>query len=454
MLKALTRVKPVSAGDNNAKPGETGLKRVLTARHLIFLGIGVVIGAGIFILTGQAAATYAGPAVTISFVLASLTCALAGLCYAEFSAMLPLSGSAYAYAYAALGEGVAWLIAWCLVLEYLFSAATVSIGWSAYTQSFLTHTLGLDFPHALSTATLAWEKGRFVFSGAIVDLPACLLIVGLSWVLYRSVSQTARLNSIMVVVKLVVVLLFVVFACAYVNPANWHPFMPKNTGPGEFGWPGVIRAATIAFFSYIGFDAVSTAAGETKNPQRNVPIGILGSLALCTLLYVSVCLVLTGLVPYPELNTVRPVATALSHYPQLSWLRVAVEIGAVAGLFSVVMVLLMAQSRIFYTMAKDGLVPSFLGKVHRKYNTPYLGTVVVGVLATVLAGLLPISVLGALVSMGTLLAFATVCIGVLVLRYTQPELERPFRVPAAKVIAPLEPWPACICSSRRFPSIG
>lgn len=445
MLKALTRVKPVEpaahvdAGElpEDGLQGEATLKRALTARHLIFLGIGAVIGAGIFVLTGQAAATHAGPAVIISFLVAGFTCALAGLCYAEFSAMLPVSGSAYSYSYATLGEGVAWLIGWCLVLEYLFAGSTVAVGWSAYMVSFLTKTLGVPFPDALANAPLAWDKGAFSFSGAVINLPAFLLILGVSWVLYRGVTHSARLNAIMVVVKLVVILLFIGFGSQYVDTANWHPFIPKNTGPGEFGWSGIFRAASIVFFAYIGFDAVSTSAGETKDPQRNMPIGILGSLAICTVIYVIVCAVLTGLMPYGDLNTARPVATSLDHHPQLRWLRVAVEVGAIAGLFSVVLVLLMGQPRIFFTMSRDGLMPKAFGKVHPKFHTPYVGTVFVGLLAAVLAGLVPLNVLGELVSMGTLLAFATVCIGVLVLRFTRPDLPRPFRVPGALILCPL-----------------
>ncbi|WP_140721688.1 amino acid permease [Pseudomonas sp. Hp2] len=445
MLKALLRVKPVQpaghvdAGEpfEGSLEGEATLKRTLTARHLVMLGIGAVIGAGIFVLTGQAAANHAGPAVMLSFVFAGIACAFAGLCYAEFAAMMPVSGSAYSYSYSTLGEGVAWFIGWCLVLEYLFAGSSVAVGWSAYLISFLTSTLGLPFPAELASAPLSWTGHAFVASGGIVNLPAVLIVVAVSCLCYVGVTQSAFANAIVVAIKIAVICLFVGFAAAYVNPDNWHPFIPENRGPGQFGWDGVFRAASIVFFSYIGFDAVSTSAGETKDPQKNMPIGILGSLAVCTIIYIIVCAVLTGLLPYTQLGTAKPVATALESYPQLAWLKTAVEIGAIAGLSSVVLVMLMAQPRIFYTMSRDGLLPKPFGRVHRKFHTPYIGTVAVGVVAALLAGMIPLDVLGELVSMGTLLAFATVCIGVLVLRFTKPDLPRPFRVPLAIVICPL-----------------
>lgn len=446
MLKALLRVKPVEpaghvdAGEpiEGSLDGEATLKRTLTAKHLILLGIGAVIGAGIFVLTGQAAANHAGPAVTLSFVLAGIACALAGLCYAEFAAMLPVSGSAYSYAYSTLGEGVAWFIGWCLVLEYLFASASVSVGWSAYLISFITSTLHLPFPQALAQAPLVWKDGAFHASGALVDLPAALIVVAVSALLYRGVTQSALANAVVVTIKITVICLFIAFGALHIDAANWTPFVPENTGTfGQFGWSGVLRAAAIVFFAYIGFDAVSTAAGEAKNPQRDMPIGILGSLALCTLVYILVCAVLTGMTSYTLLGTAKPVATALESYPALGWLKTAVEIGAIAGLSSVVLVMLMGQSRVSYTMSRDGLIPPVFGKVHPKYRTPYVSTVIVGAAAAALAGLVPLNVLGELVSMGTLLAFATVCVGVLVLRFTRPELPRPFRVPAFWLICPL-----------------
>lgn len=445
MLKSLLRVKPVApaghvdAGEpfEGSLEGEATLKRTLTAKHLIMLGIGAVIGAGIFVLTGQAAANHAGPAVMLSFVFAGIACAFAGLCYAEFAAMMPVSGSAYSYSYATLGEGMAWFIGWCLVLEYLFAGSSVAVGWSAYLVSFLTGTLGLPFPAELAAAPLDWTGHAFVASGNIVNLPAVLIVAAVSGLCYVGISQSAFVNAIVVAIKIAVICLFVGFGIAYINPDNWHPFIPANQGPGVFGWDGVFRAASIVFFSYIGFDAVSTSAGETKDPQKNMPIGILVSLAICTVIYIIVCAVLTGLMPYTQLGTAKPVATALEAYPQLAWLKTAVEVGAIAGLSSVVLVMLMAQPRIFYTMSRDGLLPKVFGKVHPKHHTPYVGTVAVGVVAALLAGLIPLDVLGELVSMGTLLAFATVCVGVLVLRFTRPELPRPFRVPWFWAVCPL-----------------
>ncbi|MEG1678847.1 MAG: amino acid permease [Stenotrophomonas sp.] len=446
MLKALLRVKPVEpaahvdAGEpvEGSLQGEATLKRTLTAKHLILLGIGAVIGAGIFVLTGQAAANHAGPAVMLSFVFAGIACALAGLCYAEFAAMMPVSGSAYSYSYATLGEGMAWFIGWCLVLEYLFASASVAVGWSAYLISFITTTLHMPFPDALSAAPLAWTGSEFVNSGKLFNLPAVLIVAAITGLLYVGVTQSTLVNAVIVAIKVIVICLFVGFGIQYIDPANWHPFIPENTGTfGEFGWSGVFRAATIVFFAYIGFDAVSTAAGETKDPQKNMPIGLLGSLAICTIVYIVVCAVLTGMLPYNLLGTDKPVATALEAYPTLSWLKTAVEIGAIAGLSSVVLVMMMGQSRIAYTISRDGLLPKMFGKVHPRFRTPYVSTVVVGVLAALLAGLVPLNVLGELVSMGTLLAFATVCIGVLVLRRTKPDIVRPFKVPAAWLICPL-----------------
>ena len=443
MLKSLLRIKPVApaghvdAGEpfEGGLEGEATLKRTLTARHLILLGMGAVIGAGIFVITGQAAANHAGPAIMLSFVLAGIACAFAGLCYAEFSAMLPVSGSAYSYSYATMGEGVAWFIGWCLVLEYLFASSSVAVGWSAYLVSFLTGTLGLPFPAQLAEAPLAWDGSQFVSSGHLINLPAVLIVAAITALCYRGITQSSFVNGVIVAIKVTVIALFIGFSIQHVDPANWTPFIPENTGPGQFGLDGVFRAASIVFFAYIGFDAVSTAAGEAKNPQRDMPIGILGSLAVCTIIYIIVCAVLTGMLHYTQLGTSKPVATALETYADLAWLKTFVEIGAIAGLSSVILVMLMAQPRIFYTMSRDGLLPKIFGRVHPKHRTPHVGTVIVGVVACLLAGLLPLNVLGELVSMGTLLAFATVCISVLVLRKTRPELPRPFRVPLVWLVS-------------------
>ena len=444
MSNSLFITKPVQAAPHvdagepvhGSLTGEVTLKRTLTARQLVALGVGAVIGAGIFVLSGQAAAAHAGPAIMLSFVMAGIACAFAGLCYAEFAAMLPVSGSAYSYSYATLGEVVAWFIGWNLVLEYLFAASTVAVGWSGYLNSLL-HDFGLALPASLAAAPFDVVNGKLTPTGGYVNLPAVAIIGAISALCYVGIRQSAIVNSVIVAIKLIVIFMFIAFGAKYVDPANWHPFIPENQGPGKFGMEGVVRGAAIVFFAYIGFDAVSTAAGEAKNPQRDMPIGILGSLFFCTIIYIIVAAVLTGMLPYTELGTPKPVATALAAYPSLLWLKTIVSIGAIAGLSSVILVMLMSQPRIFYSMAQDGLLPKMFSKVHPKFQTPHRGTIVVGLVAAVLAGLLPIGFLGDLVSMGTLLAFATVSAGVLVLRRTRPELPRPFRVRAPWLVCPL-----------------
>ncbi len=453
---AIEAMPHVAAGEpvEGSPTGEVTLKRVLTARHLIMLGIGAVIGAGIFVLTGTAAAQFAGPALVVSFLMAGFACALAGLCYAEFAAMLPVSGSAYSYSYATLGEVVAWFVGWNLVLEYLFAASTVAVGWSGYFNEMLrmlSSLTGMNFtlPAALASAPLTFNAaGHLATTGTLINLPAILIVAAISWLCYRGITQSATVNAIIVAIKVIVILLFLVVMFNYINTDFWHPFVPANEGGSKFGWSGVIRGATLVFFAYIGFDAVSTAAGEAKNPQRDMPIGILGSLFVCTLLYIAMAATLTGVAPFRMLNTPEPVATALNYVLGtvgvgsnasyiLGTLKVLVVFAALAGLSSVVLVMLMGQPRIFYAMSRDGLMPTALGRLHPKHRTPYIGTIIVGVIAATLAGLFPVDVLGDLVSMGTLLAFATVCIGVLVLRRTRPELPRAFRVPIPWVICPL-----------------
>lgn len=447
----------VDAGEpvEGSSTGEVTLKRVLTARHLVMLGIGAVIGAGIFAITGTAAAQFAGPALIISFLIAAVACGLAGMCYAEFAAMLPVSGSAYSYSYATLGEVVAWFVGWALVLEYLFAASTVAVAWSGYfgeMLSMLTAATGLNFnlPAALSSAPLTFAEGghHLIFTGSLINLPAILIVAAISWLCYLGITQSASVNAIIVVIKVSVILLFLVVMFNYINTDLWHPFIPPNEGGSAFGWSGIYRGATLVFFAYIGFDAVSTAAGEAKNPQRDMPIGILGSLLICTVLYVAMAAVMTGTTPFRLLNTPEPVATAINHVMGtitpgtassylLSALKILVVFAALAGLSSVVLVMLMGQPRIFYSMSRDGLMPKPFGKLHSKHRTPYIGTIVVGTIAAILAGLFPVDVLGDLVSMGTLLAFATVCIGVLVLRRTRPDIPRAFRVPLPWIVCPL-----------------
>lgn len=460
--KSLAELMPVD--------DDTGLKRTLTASNLVLLGIGAIIGAGIFVLTGSAAAQYAGPSIAISFVLAGAGCLFAGLCYAEFASMIPVAGSAYTYGYATMGELIAWIIGWDLILEYLFAASTVAVGWSGYFTAFMS-SLGIHLPPALTgapfsvvgTHTLVPAQvcvdpatggvavdavshtavtvancvtAGFQLTAGIVNLPAVVLVLMLTVLLVVGIKESAGFNNVIVYVKLAIVLLVIGFGVKYINAANWTPFMPANTGTfGQFGLSGIVRGAAVVFFAYIGFDAVSTAAQEAKNPQKDLPIGILGSLAVCTVLYIAMALVMTGMAHYTELNVPHPVFVAISKAgPALAWLGYLVNVGAIAGLASVVLVMMMGQPRIFYSMSRDGLLPPLFGKVHPKFRTPYVATIITGVVAAVIAGIFPIGLLGELVSIGTLLAFVIVCGGIIVLRRTQPDLPRPFRTPWVPVV--------------------
>jgi len=418
---------------------EHGLKRSLGALDLIALGIGAIIGTGIFVLTGHAAARNAGPAVALSFVVAGIAATFAGLCYAEMASMIPVSGSAYTYAYATMGELVAWIIGWDLILEYLVSAAAVSVGWSGYVVAFLHDTFGLDLPHAWSSAPVLWSEThqRFDATGAFLNMPAVVISGAVTALLVRGIKESARINTIIVVVKVAVVLLFIAFAAGFVRTSNWHPFIPPNEGAfGRFGVSGVFQGATMVFFAYIGFDAVSTAAQEARNPQRDLPIGILVSLAICTVLYIAVSLILTGVVPYTHLNVAHPIALGVEATGQ-RWLAVAVEVGAIAGLSSVMLVMLMGQPRIFFSMAHDGLFPPVAAKVHERFGTPYVTTILTGAVCAVAGGILPIDILAELTSIGTLFAFVLVSIGVMILRIKKPEIPRTFRVPGGTYVVPI-----------------
>lgn len=415
----------------DAEEKDHSLKRVLGPLNLTMLGVGGIIGAGIFVLTGQAAAQYAGPGIVLSFVISAIGCAFAGLCYAEFASMIPIAGSAYTYSYATLGEILAWIIGWDLILEYLFGAATVSVGWSGYVVSFLKD-FGIHIPDYLSQSPFAYEVGKgWYATGAIINLPAVLIVSLVTALLVVGIKESANFNNIVVILKIMVIILFIVFGFAYVNSENWKPFIPDNTGEfGHFGWSGVLRGAGVIFFAYIGFDAVSTAAQEAKNPQRDMPIGIMASLFICTILYILVALVLTGVVKYDKLLVPDPIAVGVDAAGEgLFWLRPFIKIGAIAGLSSVILVLLLGQPRIFFAMANDGLLPKVFSKVHPKFRTPYITTIVTGAITAVMGGLFPIGALGEMVSIGTLLAFTIVSISVLVLRKTKPEIPRPFKTP-------------------------
>ena len=431
----LLAVKPLSRIMAESEGGAHSLKRTLGPMSLVALGIGAIIGAGLFSLTGIGAAENAGPAIALSFVFAAIGCAFAGLCYSEFSTMIPIAGSAYTYAYATMGEFLAWVIGWDLVLEYAVGAATVSISWSAYVVSLL-HGWGINLPPYLVASP--WQpvqlpSGELVHG--LINLPAVFIICAVSILLMIGIRESASVNGVVVVIKVAVVLVFIGVGVWFIKGSNYVPFIPENTGKfGEFGWSGVLRAAGVIFFAYIGFDAVSTAAQETKNPQKNMPIGIIGSLIICTVLYVAFAFVMTGLANYKEFKgAAAPVAVAIAYTPYL-WLQPLIKMAIIAGFTSVILVMLLGQSRVFFSMSRDGLLPKVFSDIHPKFRTPWRSNLLFMVFVSLFSAFAPISVVGHMTSIGTLFAFIIVCAGILIMRRTQPGIERPFRTPWVPLI--------------------
>lgn len=424
---SLSYKKPLA--DLRADAETTLLRRSLGPVQLTALGVGSIIGTGIFVFTGTAASQHAGPAIVLSMIFAAIACALAGLCYAELSAMIPVAGSAYTYAFATIGEFAAWIIGWDLILEYALATSTVAVGWSGYFVSFLKG-IGIHLPPVLTAAPgvkvmLAdgtWVNGQF-------NVPATLIVLGVAALLVKGIKESASANTVLVIVKVLVLVVFVIAGAQYVRSDNLTPFIPPNTGEfGSFGFSGVMRATGIMFFAYIGFDAVSTAAQESRNPQRDMPIGILASLAVCTVLYIGVAIVLTGIVHYSKLNVPDPIAVGIDA-TGLTWLSPLIKLSALFGLFSTMLVQFLGQTRIFFSMSRDGLLPAMFGRVHPTFRTPHVSTIITGLVVALAAGVTPIDVLSQLVSMGTLLAFVLVCIGIVMLRRSQPDAPRPFRTP-------------------------
>ena len=429
ILRQMLAVHPVETAES---AGAQRLRRVLTARSLTAIGLGATIGTGVFVLTGTVAANQAGPALTLSLLIAAFGSALAALCYSEFAAFLPVPGSAYSYTYATLGEAAAWFIGWNLLLEYGMSASAVAVSWSGYVVNLLADA-HVHLPAMLVNAPIAADASdHLVATGAWVNLPAVFIVALMTAILYVGVGESASANTVMVLLKVTIIVIFICVGVAYVNPANWHPFLPRNTGTfGHFGWSGVLQGAGIIFFSYVGFDTASTTALEARNPQRDLPLGILSALVISALLYVAMSAILTGMVPFAKLNVDAPVSVALDAHPQLSWLSPLIKVGVIAGMTSVILTSLLGQPRILLAMADDGLLPPSISRCHARFKTPHVATLWTGGAAALIAAVFPLDILADLISIGILLAFAVVCIGVLVMRRTRPDVPRPFRVPWA-----------------------
>jgi APA family basic amino acid/polyamine antiporter len=445
LLRKLFAVHPVVAPES---AGAERLKQTLSVWALMAIGIGATVGTGVFVLTGVVAARHSGPAITISLMIAAFGSALAALCYAEFAAFLPVPGSAYSYTYATLGEVAAWFIGWNLLLEYGISASAVAVSWSAYVASLLD-SWGIHLPAMWINAPIQQDAaGHLVATGAIMNVPAVLIVLALSALCYVGIQETARATNFMVALKVAVIVIFVVAGLKFIDPGNWHPYIPPNTGVvGRFGWSGVMRGAAIIFFSYVGFDTASTTALEARNPQRDLPLSIIGTLVISSVLYIAMAATVTGMVPYLRLNVAAPVAVALQAHPALSWLGSLVILGTIIGMTSVILTSILGQPRILLSMADDGLLPSAMSRCHPRFKTPHVATAITGIVAAVIAAVFPLDVLADLISIGILLAFAVVCIGVLVMRYTRPDVRRPFRVPAAWLLCPLG---ALVCTGMTY----
>lgn len=463
MLEQLFRKKDFNQIIEESSRGD-GLKRNLSATNLVSLGVGAIVGVGIFVVTGKAAANFAGPALTISFFISALACVMAGLCYAEFASMIPVSGSVYAYSYTTVGEFPAWFMGWILILEYLLACASVSVGWSEYVVNLL-NDINIRIPEHLIQSPIDYttEQGWHL-TGALFNFPAVAIVVLLTSFLLGGIKQSAWINNVIVFIKVGVILLFIGFGLSYIDFANWSPYIP-DPDPNEFGkygWGGILRGAAVVFYAYLGFDALSTAAQEAKDPQKDMPKGILYSLGICTLLYIAVTAVLTGIINYKYLNVAAPIAAAIDQTGDgLAWLGPFIKIGAIAGLSSVILVMMLGQSRIYYAIAKDGLLPSYFGQTNKKTGIPKRATIFAGIVTVIVAAFVPMQVMTDLVSIGTLLAFAMVCITIVILRKTSPDLKRPFKVPFSPFIPllgaficflqmislPMDAWIRLICWS-------